>query len=191
MGSNPHMRSHTADPASHAGLAPSKDPHQLTRQTGRSSLPGPGHQTGQQRPGHLQQGMPQHRHRQGPPPYREPKHDVVPSGRQCPSKPSRIPSLFDLPDSPEKKGGTNPLPPGYPTTGLPPPYPEASRPSGIPLFQPLNSLTPTFTHDSKSRPPDLSRGASLEPGELVDTPTPTHIKNMVQGFPSPKGHQQP
>ena len=25
----------------------------------------------------------------------------------------------------------------------------------------------------------------------MDTPTPTHIKNMVQGFPFPKSHQQP
>ena len=195
MGSSSHTRSHTADPASHAGLAQSKEAHpssQLTRQLGRTSLPGPGHHTGQQRSGHPQQGIPQHpqqsHHMPGPPPYREPK---PPS-----NKGSRIPSLFDLPDSPEKKGGSNSLPPGYPATGLPPPYPEASRPSAMSaaaqsLFQPINPLSPSFDRNPKSRPPDLSRGASLEPGELADTPTPTHIKNMVQGFPFPKGHQQP
>ena len=194
MGSNSHMRSHTADPVS---LAQSKEaPHQsLTRQTGRTSLPGPGHHPGQ-RPSHSQQGMQQHpqqsHHMQGPPPYREPKHGVPP-GQSNSSKGSRIPSLFDLPDSPEKKGGNNSLPPGYPGTGLPPPYPEASRPSGIPaqpLF-PTNPLSPGFERHTKPRPPELPRGASLEPGELLDTPTPTHIKNMVQGFPFPKGHQQP
>ena len=193
--SNSHMRSHTADPASQAGIAQSKEAHQpqLTRQTGRTSLPGPGHHTGQQRPGHPQQGMPQHpqqgHHMPGPPPYREPK--------PMPGKGSRIPSLFDLPDSPEKKGGGSSMPPGYPATGLPPPYPEAPRPSGMsgPLF-PTSALSPGFgpggpSGHTKPRPPDLSRGASLEPGELADTPTPTHIKNMVQGFPFPKGHQQP
>jgi len=188
------MRSHTADPVSLAQSKEAAHPS-LTRQTGRTSLPGPGHHPGQ-RSGHPQQGMPQHpqqgHHMQGPPPYREPKHGVPP-GQSNSSKGSRIPSLFDLPDSPEKKGGSNSMPPGYPGTGLPPPYPEASRPSGIPaqpLF-PTNPLSPGFERHTKPRPPELPRGSSLEPGELLDTPTPTHIKNMVQGFPFPKGHQQP
>ena len=104
-----------------------------------------------------------------------------------------MPSLFDLPDSPEKKGGSSAMPPGYPATGLPPPYPEASRPSGIPIqpLFPADPLSPGFERHTKSRPPELPRGVSLEPGELLDTPTPTHIKNMVQGFPFPKSHQQP
>jgi len=195
MGTNSHTRSHTADPTSHQGLVQSKEAHQpsLTRQTGRTSLPGPGHHSGQ-RSGHPQQGMPQHpqqgHHLPGPPPYREPIKHGVPPGQ---GKGSRIPSLFDLPDSPEKKGGGSSMPPGYPATGLPPPYPEASRPSGIPaqpLF-PTNPLSPGFERHTKPRPPELPRGASLEPGELLDTPTPTHIKNMVQGFPFPKSHQQP
>ena len=56
------------------------------------------------------------------------------------------------------------------------------------MNMPTNTLSPGF--DRKPRPPDLSRGANMEPGELIDTPTPTHIKNMVQGFPFPKSHQQ-
>merc|ERR1711971_1262038 len=144
-------------------------------------------------------------HGQGPPPYREPtsKHGVPP-GSNCSglgnSKGSRIPSLFDLPDSPEKKGGGgSSMPPGYPqATGLPPPYPGASSrassglPAQAPLF-PTNPLSPGFErHQTKPRPPEqLSRGASLEPGELMDTPTPTHIKNMVQGFPFPKSGVPP
>ena len=91
------------------------------------------------------------------------------------------------------------MPPGYPqATGLPPPYPEASSrassglPAQAPLF-PTNPLSPGFErHQTKPRPPEqLSRGASLEPGELMDTPTPTHIKNMVQGFPFPKSGVPP
>merc|ERR1719234_523339 len=206
MGTSSHNRSHTADPASHQGLAQQST---LTRQTGRTSLPGPGghHSQGQQRTGHpQQQGMPQQHpqqqghHGQGPPPYREPtnKHGVPP-GNTCTSKGSRIPSLFDLPDSPEKKGGGgSSMPPGYPqATGLPPPYPEASSrassglPAQAPLF-PTNPLSPGFERHTKPRPPEqLSRGASLEPGELMDTPTPTHIKNMVQGFPFPKSGVPP
>ena len=106
--------------------------------------------------------------------------------------PSVVPSLFDLPDSPEKKGGAGAMLPGYSTTGLPPPYSEASRPSAFPgqppMSMPTNTLSPGF--DRKPRPPDLSRGANMETGELIDTPTPTHIKNMVQGFPFPKSHHQ-
>jgi hypothetical protein len=168
-----HSRSHSQEPSHPSGKEPASQHRELARQTARSSLPG-----GQTAPHGRPPGHPQ------PPPY--PKHHQ-PVQQHKSSSASRIPSLFDLPDSPEKKPVAPPSYPGPAHGHLPPPYDQARPPynqlllPGPPLA-PLTVQQPGPKH--VARHGELARVPSLEQGELLDTPTPTHIKNSL-GFPYP------
>eukprot|EP00092_Neocalanus_flemingeri_P010283 GFUD01011079.1.p1 GENE.GFUD01011079.1~~GFUD01011079.1.p1 ORF type:complete len:1280 (-),score=489.79 GFUD01011079.1:860-4699(-) len=154
---------------------------------------------------------------QPPPyPGQQPSRDLTKSSSSQPKPPSHPPkparSIFDL--SPEKTSRPEkPPPPIAPISDLAPPPPTSyhdtlppypgqghapppsyqdpntslpnyPKPSVSAPFQPPLSLSPIRDTPSLS---SLSRQPSLEPGEIMDTPTPTHISNMFN-YPPKSGY---
>jgi len=120
--------------------------------------------------------------------------DLSPEKASRPEKPP--PAIAPISD-PAQNPSTyhhDALPP-YPGHHPPPTYPDPNtslpsypKPSSQPVapFQPPLSLSPIRDREPSTLP-GFSRQPSLEPGELMDTPTPTHIANMFS-YPSKPGY---
>lgn len=147
---------------------------------------------------HTHQNMGSKGSSQVKPPPQQPKQmsrsifDLSPEKASRPEKPP--PAIAPISD-PAQNPSTyhhDTLPP-YPGHHPPPTYPDPSvsipsyaKPSSQPVapFQPPLSLSPIRDRETPALPP-FSRQPSLEPGELLDTPTPTHIASMFSYPPKP------
>jgi len=113
--------------------------------------------------------------------------DLSPEKTSRPEKPP--PPIAPISDPvPTHPSYRDVLPP-YPGHAPPPSYqdpnnslPSYPKPSVPAPFQPPLSLSPIRDTPSLS---SLSRQPSLEPGEILDTPTPTHIASMFSYPPKP------